>query len=318
MLAGGSSANAGVSATATAEVYNSSGSGSLPGGMIPVQPRCVKPMIIPNKDPTLGGTTFFNNDGTITNAGIKQLGSGVIGEVFNITPDCNAGSSYPNCSGPGMIANPPQQAAPLNFARYVPALVAGTPIAQTSGGSCSLTNSFQQAIAGCDQSTIYTCGTPSTGAGATQVNLNENPFYPNLVAGDGPTATQCLIGQDSGGQDTLSGFVAPSTPPNYPFLIQAGFGNPLVQAGVVNSNEYITASNSIATIPVYDGTALGAGNQPPVAIVGFLQVFINLVNADGSLSVTVMNVNGCSDGTAGGNQTVTGTSPVPIRLITTP
>src|SRR5580700_1540982 len=41
-------------ATATAEVFNSSNSASVAGGMIPVQPRCVKPLIIPNMDPTTG------------------------------------------------------------------------------------------------------------------------------------------------------------------------------------------------------------------------------------------------------------------------
>ena len=39
-------------ATATAEVFNSSNSASVAGSMIPVQPRCVKPLIIPNMDPS--------------------------------------------------------------------------------------------------------------------------------------------------------------------------------------------------------------------------------------------------------------------------
>src|ERR1022692_3210934 len=40
-----------VSATATAEAFNPSGSGTSPAGMVPVQPRCVKPWIVPNYDP---------------------------------------------------------------------------------------------------------------------------------------------------------------------------------------------------------------------------------------------------------------------------
>src|SRR5580698_10623075 len=47
----GTSSNSGVSATATAEVYNPSGSLPLASGMVPVKPRCVKPLIIPNIDP---------------------------------------------------------------------------------------------------------------------------------------------------------------------------------------------------------------------------------------------------------------------------
>ena len=41
---GGTYSGISVSATATAEAYNSSASGSEAGSMIPVQPRCVKPL----------------------------------------------------------------------------------------------------------------------------------------------------------------------------------------------------------------------------------------------------------------------------------
>ncbi len=41
-----------VSATATAEAFNSSGSGTFaPNGIVPVNPRCVKPWVVPNQDP---------------------------------------------------------------------------------------------------------------------------------------------------------------------------------------------------------------------------------------------------------------------------
>src|SRR5580704_137226 len=53
LITGGTSTNSGVSATATAEVFNPSNSGTFASGgqMVPVQPRCVKPWIVPNKDP---------------------------------------------------------------------------------------------------------------------------------------------------------------------------------------------------------------------------------------------------------------------------
>lgn len=67
-----------VSATATAEAFNSSGSGTFaPNGIVPVNPRCVKPWVIPNKDPGNGGNTFVNlGDGSITNPGIQVNGAG--------------------------------------------------------------------------------------------------------------------------------------------------------------------------------------------------------------------------------------------------
>jgi hypothetical protein len=54
--------------------------------------------------------------------------------------------------------------------------------------------------------------------------------------------------------------------------------------------------------------------------VGFLQVFINSVDQWGNLDVTVLNVSGCGNGTgtAVSATTITGTSSVPIRLITPP
>jgi putative Flp pilus-assembly TadE/G-like protein len=309
----GGTANSGVSATATAEVFNPSYSGTQASGMIPVQPRCVKPWIIPNIDPGNSSNPFLNPDGTIVNPGVQQLGPGVIGETFTINADCLAGA--PNCEPPpvgNLLNNPPKYIG--GILQYVPALVAGTP---TAVPSCSASTGFQPAIAGCDQTTVYTCGTPSASSGATQIDLTENPLNPPGTAGDSPTAAMCLI-NNAAGRDTLAGTL---TVPTYPFQIQAGFGNPLVQAGVgVSTNDIITVSNSVVTLPIYDGngvTPLGAGNQPPVTIIGFLQVFINIVNPDGSMGITVLNVAGCSS-SAAGNPTVTGTSPVPIRLITPP
>ena len=99
-----------VSATATAEVFNPSSSASYSASLdlVPVQPRCVKPLIVPNLDPDNpvgcedGGTTcqpFVNADGSIFNPGIRTAGgsaTAVIGETFNLVPDCN--SNGPKCN----------------------------------------------------------------------------------------------------------------------------------------------------------------------------------------------------------------------------
>ncbi|MFZ0288058.1 MAG: pilus assembly protein TadG-related protein [Candidatus Sulfotelmatobacter sp.] len=304
-----------VSATATAEVFNSSDSGTVASQMIPVQPRCVKPLIVANKDPGNGVNRFVHlGSGAIFNPGVKQLGKGVIGENFNLGADCKVGAA--DCEpGPGdMRDNPPTYngANYPNVLEYVPALISGTPVAVSSGSSCSLTAGFQSAVGGCDQNTVYACGTLN----GAQADLTENPVNPSGFAGDTSSAVQCLINSGTG-QDALAGPLPPN-PPNYPFQIQAGAGSPLVQAKVVTANDIITTSNSIVTLPIANFPVAGlAGTQPIVTIVGFLQVFINQVNPGGSLNVTVMNVVGCSD-TAAGNPTVTGTSPVPIRLITPP
>jgi hypothetical protein len=166
-------------------------------------------------------------------------------------------------------------------------------------------SNYQEAIAGCDQSTVYACGIIGGGA---QADLT---FNPGKASGDTATATQCLIHQGQGtGQDALDSTV-------FPFRIQAGSGNPVV------TNALITSSNSIVTVPIYDDTQ-GTANpvpftvdQPPLTIVGFLQVFINGVDTtSGKINVTVLNVAGCSNTATASTPKVSGSSPVPIRLIT--
>lgn len=292
-----------VSATAVAEAYNSSASALLAGSMIPVQPRCVKPWIIPNLDPgnPVAPNQFVSpTDGSLSRAGIWP--AGVINEPILLNADCATPGAPGACAlGP----NPPSDGG--GILQYIPALVSGTPGAVSAGASCSITNPYQSAIAGCDQSTVYACGTPS----GAQYDLTENPVNPSITGGDTDTAVSCLINSGGGGQDTLVLGV-------YPFKIEAGMNNPLVAQGIVNDADVITTSNSIVTIPIYDSTpgvrlpAPGTG----ITIIGFLQVFINNLNG-GNINVTVMNVTGCSNA-AGGNPIVSGTSPVPVRLITPP
>jgi Flp pilus assembly protein TadG len=312
-----------VSATATAEVFNpsSSASYSASGDLVPVQPRCVKPIIVPNWDPNppSGCTTgtpplcqkFVSTDGTIVNPGIRAAGgsaTAVIGEQFNLVPDCS--SNGPACNtlpgGAQTYINPPGVAVAGNL-QYVAGL---SPPTSSAVPSCATgADPYEQAVAGCDQSTTYYCGMQHASlASPNLVDLDESPGI--APASDTSTATQCLIQQVKGNDSLLTNV--------YPYQIQAGAGNPIVGA----NGTLITNSNSIVTIPIYDGTALQTGTQqPPVTIVGFLQVFINVINAggiDGSLNVTVLNVAGCGTNVPAGTTPVYGTSPVPVRLITPP
>ena len=298
-----------VSATATAEAFNPSYSFSAPSGLVTVSPRCVKPWIVPNRDPGNGGAKLVSlTDGSIQNPGIHQSGTGVIGETFTLTADCKTGN--PDCkwgSGLGLLNNPPtynqQGAGTLD---YVPALVVGTSMAFPT---CATSNDYQEAIGGCDYGTVYACGIVGGGA---QADLTFNPGKPG---GETATATQCLIHQ-AGGQDTLDTATNP-----FPFQIEAGPGNPMVIGGGLPANSIISSSSSILTVPIYDDTQAPGqlpinANQEPVTIVGFLQVFINSVDGNGNPNVTVLNVAGCSNTATTSTPTVSGSSPVPVRLIT--
>jgi len=299
LISGGTSSNSGVSATATAEVFNPSDSGTLAGAVIPVQPRCVKPWIVPNADPRNPRKFVHLGSAAIETPGISQLAGGVIGESFDLQADCKSPGTPGSCALIGGL--PPSGMG--GTLQYIPALVSGTPMAVPS---CSLNPGFQSDIAGCDQTTVYACGTTN----GAQYDLTENPVNPSGASGDTATAVECLI-NNSAGRDALASYPGAI---NFPFQIQAGFGNPLVHAGVVNDGDTITTSNSIVTIPIYNSNVPLAGGQ--VTIVGFLQVFINGIDAAGLINVTVLNVAGCSDNAT--SASVFGTSPVPIRLITKP
>jgi Flp pilus assembly protein TadG len=329
LIPGGTSTTSGVSGTATAEVYNPSGSGFVGNDvMVPVQPRCVKPWIVPDADPLhpapgvtgpcIGGpgsnhcAKFVEQLGTIVTPGVTLASTpgGVIGETFNLVPDCNttgACNSGPPYN-PGLPAYPNVPTPPLSTPnlQYFPVLVQDpSPAAATCAAG-----DYQQAIAGCDNTTPYQCGVPFGGPSSTQVNLNENPYGAN---GDTSLGAQCLIhasatGSTPSGQDIL-------VTNSFPFLIQAGSANPLT----LGSSTNISSSTSIVSLPIYDSTGpLPTGQTPDVTVVGFLQVFINYVNTDGSLNVTVLNVAGCSNQSTAGSAFVAGSSPVPVRLITPP
>jgi Flp pilus assembly protein TadG len=319
-----------VSATATAEAYNPSDSGNVDNGptgtITPVLSGCVKPFIVPNQDPlnpagctnTGCGSFVDKGNGSITHAGISLNGSGAngtIGETFWLVADCAPGVTA-NCAlrlGVQPRANYSGVPVSPNLL-FAPGQV-GTPTVAVP--SCTTGDLYEEAIEGCDESTNYQCGQPPPNNNIADLT-QPNPAATGVIT----TAVQCLTGQTdatnltgSSGQDYLNAFGAPSA---YPYQILAGSSNPL--SGL--SGKPITSSNSIISLPIYDSAAginILSDVATNVTFIGFLQVFINAVDTNGNINVTVLNVTGCSNGAAGnvGNP-VLGTSPVPIRLITPP
>jgi len=336
-----------VSATATAEVFNSANSGNVGNGptgtITPVQPRCVKPWMMPNRDPLNPGPyapphgpqvfcdqgnppgncqPFVNlSNGQVERPGVSLNGgyNAVIGETFWLAPDCVHNSSpcqfRPQGSphvpqgnyyqgGSGYFELPPSMqylagAAPTTTPVAVPSCSSGSSL-------------YQQAIAGCDESTVYQCGVQNMNT----IDLSENP---GVATNDTMDGVECLIDEDNAGGTQPTGQDTINTSA-YPFQILAGTGNILVGSGLATGTP-ITSSNSVVTVPLYDDTqTVHSSGTTQVTIVGFLQVFINSADQTGNVYVTVLNVTGCSNGS--GSQTVgtavTGTSPVPVRLITAP
>jgi Flp pilus assembly protein TadG len=304
---------ASVSATATAEAFNSSNSGNvgntLSGNITPVLPRCVKPWIVPNFDPGNAGTCdsttclslVDNSDGSITSKGImvNNAGTGVIGRTFNLFADCKPGgggpcsnSPQPNASGP---ARPNLQYAPGQL-----------PASFTAVPSCAVSSDFQEAVAGCDETTLYHCGSESQ---RSTVDVSQKN-----VPSDSALGGQCLIRATGSGLDQGQDVLDPSS---YPYKIKSGSANPLG----LSPDSVITSSNSFVSFPIYDSandSIKGTGTSL-VHIIGFLQVFINYVDTTNNfVNITVLNAAGCGNGENSTGPAVSGTSPVPVRLITYP
>jgi hypothetical protein len=326
-----------VSATAMAEAFNPSNSGSVASGgeVIPVAPRCVKPWVVPNQDPlhntsgvagictggSGGNCAKIVNlaDGSVVNPGISLNGSGtggIIGETFWLSPDCRWGQSsctlrisqpqanYNN--GSGYMQGPPTYPNLV----FAPGQV-GTTV--TAVPSCASSNEIQEAVGGCDSPQNYSCGLSPSNGGTNAVDLSTSPDSDNA------DAVSCLVHQSdtstlgaSSGQDYLSQDPLGS-PGSYPFQIFAGSGNPVSAL----SGNAISDSTSIVSLPIYDQTSvptLTPGTTTQVTFVGFLQVFINAADQFGNVNVTVLNVAGCGNN-ASTTLSVTGSSPVPVRLI---
>ena len=308
-----------VSATATAEAFNPSNSASITGGAgTPVISRCVKPFLLPNCDPGGPGTacggsaTFFDPvTGTITRPG--QYPTGVIGETFNVSSSCTG-------TGPG--CTPAAPTAGNYYPALMPVSASGNACPSICGGGGT---ALESDIECCNPSPL-TCGTTATPPSATYQLQLDTTVFPEGGGGPAQTGVQCLIHQTPGnGQDTLNGTAGTGLSPpgsalNYPLQIQVGNNHPLEGTPTLSANDYITTSDSLVTVPVYDATG-GIVPNAPVNIIGFLQVFIDRAwpggspKKAGSFDITIVNVSGCGSGATGTPVFTGSSSPVPVRLI---
>lgn len=280
-----------VGATAIAEAFNPSTS------TIPIAPRCVKPLLLPNCDPDHGGgacpgATYVNTTtGAITNPGNSSF-SGIIGERFNLIP-CSDNS--PPCSTSTPLAG-----------NYYPVSIPSTFGTLVCPGNCSVAlpsaNGFENELACCNWSPLE-CG--------QTVSLDTSDPDPGGSTGPAATGGQCLIHEISpGDQDLLDMSLNP-------YAIKAGAGNPLIgktSAGTLAAGDAISTSDSVVSLPIYDQTVGFSSNT--ATVIGFLQVFVNQVQNDstGTITVTVLNVAGCGS-SASGNP-ISGAGPaIPVRLI---
>jgi hypothetical protein len=318
-----------VSVKATAETYNPAG-GAGPTTSV----QCLKPWLLPNCDfdhtvpstsqyanancgsaGTSGGVAqsyeYFvnpNNNDAIVNPGLEPTGA--IGEELQIKPGTPGDAEAPSKFWPVF----------LPAGTYTCPACASNDVANSTSNSAALY-----------RENIECCSTNQIACGETSVQ----PIGGNMV---GPTGqgVQCLIHESNNGsgQDCISIDTSPTcagvtTSLALPFTMYAGANNPY---GAVEGSQ-ITTSDSLITIPLYDGSQLCPGNSSSpncpssiaVDVVGFMQMFIQSVGGQNqSVWAYVLNISGCGAGAA-----TTGTGgtppavpvytgqPIPVRLIHT-
>jgi hypothetical protein len=293
-------------ATAMAEAYNPANLANF----TPILTGCVKPWLMANSDPFNAGAPF------VTLASGQVENPAPIGEQFYLSSACTGNTN--DCFG---LDNPPSSNRILpagpRYVQFVPLQVttnAGDVCPSSTASPCGGGNNptYKQAEECCSV-TPYTCGGTVSNANWDQTL---NPEYQNTNS-DLDQGAECLIhtsGSGLGNQDTLDWSTAPF--PSGPPKITAGSGP---QAG-----NNVSTSSSIVTVPIID-TSAAIPTLPPrnVTIVGFLQAFVNeaddlgVARHHGDISVTVMNVIGCSQTPNGSSPVIggNGASPIPVRLI---
>jgi len=272
-----------VTASAKAEAYNPSNSQTATGNYIPIAPKCVKPLLIPNADPNRGGAPFIT-----VSSGV--VATGVVGEgPFTLSNACPNGSA--TCGPPVVLPSPLVLGSPPT-GYYLPAVV--TANSANPCPSCQGSSDFEQSIECCDFK-VYSCG------GTTKNATIDTTMSGNNSHKDTHNGMKCLIHEP--GQDTLDA----GNFPTGPMKITAGSG-PL-------PGKLVTTSSSIATIPIFDNVSFDSATGQ-VTVIGFLQAFIGGAIGNGDITITILNVAGCGNNPSTGAPITAGSvSPIPVRLI---
>ena len=283
-----------VSATSTAEAYNSSNPGNAgAGSMSPVSPQAVKPWMVINIDP-IHSARFVNPDGTLPNPGAYSY-SAPPATQYQCPPPGGSGGIVGECL---TLLNRFGDASPLANPGYLPAHVPNSPRGTSCPSICPAIDDFEQSIECFDTANAaqYSCPTttpiPSVDAG------NDN-----LDTLAGAACLENIPGGAGNAQDTIDFEDFPTAPYE---ITSSGSSNP----GRVNT------SGQVITLPII--STMLPGNQ--ASIVGYMQAFLVAANAPGTLTIYVLNVSGCGTNIAPATPAAPavsggGVSPVPVRLI---
>jgi Putative Flp pilus-assembly TadE/G-like len=229
------SAAATVTASAKAEAYNPSNSPTATGNYIQIAPKCVKPLLIPNKDPHNPGAPFIDPTGVVH----PPVG---IGKQITLKDACQ-----PRKPKHGLHCTTAARSGSERRTGTFRARVGDAP--SNLCPSCQGSSNFEQSIECCDFNVYHCGGTVPNGAADTVITTKQ-------VDNETKAGVACLINEPS--QDQLD---PGSNFPTGPQQFKAGSGS--------LAGQLVSTSRSIASFPIIN-TPVPATGQ--VTVVGFLQV----------------------------------------------
>jgi Flp pilus assembly protein TadG len=263
-----------VTATAVAEAYNPS---NAPAGYPPIQPKCVKPLLVANQDPKSAGPSRFVDPTTGA-----PIAANVIGEAVTLKP-CPPGACPPV----------------VGDLQFRPARITSPGTANLCPGGCSPPGSdYETSIDCCDSATSpatqYECGNPVA------------TWWDALLV-DPALSTQtnqglhCVTNHPS--EDTLD-----------PTDLSAGTGPAKITAGSgPKLGNLVTTSRSIATFPIIESPS---ANPTRVVGFLQVFVDPVTAGVPTSTPAHILNVVGCGNSPSVGPPVLGGGySPIPVRLI---
>jgi len=300
-----------VTRSAKAEAYNPSGKS------VPIQVHSVKPWLIPNCDPA--HTTPTNPNCTpaaaylfdpATNYGIANLINGSVAYTFTrVTFPGNKPPSNP----PAVAAGPPPQfpyyAANIPISPPTPYCPSTNAVScSTVGGGSSQAN-YLDNIA-CSGTFQFTSG-QQIGPGQS-ITVDTPPGLAKATR----EGTECLIHADNFGPNLGQDIINPAV--GAPVRIRGSYNNP---NPALRTASNISRSDSVVTVPVYDGAIPSLNLCPSTTcdqtaqVVGFLQLGIQYVDNSGNLNAVILNAAGVNPANSGTPVSGGGVSPIPVRLI---
>lgn len=262
-----------VSATAVAEAYNPA---NAPAGYPPIAPKCVKPLLVANRDPA--STNPFVDPVTG-----NPVAANVIGEGIKLracaTPPC----------APGALE-----------VTFRPAALVGPGTANLCPGGClPPASDYETSIDCCDSAnppaTQYACGNPVP---TTPVDVAMADPQLSVRTNQG---LQCVTNHPA--EDTLD-----------PTDLSAGTGPARITAGSgPQLGNLVTTSRSIATLPIVENPNVSPARVIGFLHVFVDPVTPGIPT---STPAHILNVVGCGNSPGAGPSVLGGGySPIPVRLI---